>query len=176
MFHAKKYIACMAFLAALMSMQPAFPQGKLKKAQTRSVQTRLAGVWKVTEFATPVPSVNSVITTTAQPGIFIFTKRNYSIMYVSSSKPRPRYPQQNPTEAQKVAAWEPFSANAGTYEIKGSILTTHPLVAKNPAVMAPGAFVNYTFKFEGNTLLLTPKDSNTVPGANPPTFKLTRLE
>jgi len=97
-------------------------------------------------------------------------------MFISSDKPRPDLPLQNPTDAQKIAAFEPFSANSGTYEIKGTILTTHPMVAKNPTVMKPGAFVTYDFKIQGNTLLLTPKESNTVPGSNPPTFKLIRLE
>ena len=176
-----KIIACMAALAVLVTVQSAAAQvknvmpGKVTAQAKGVTQGILQGVWKVTEFSTSVSSA-STITTTAQPGIFIFTKKNYSIMFVSSDGPRPDLPLQNPTDAQKTAAWGPFSANSGSYEIKGTTLTTHPVVAKHPAVMKPGAFVTYDFKIQGNTLLLTPKESNTVPGGNPPTFKLVRLE
>jgi hypothetical protein len=176
-----KVIACIAALAVFMVVQSAFAQGKNAVsgkviAQSKGVtQGTLQGAWKVTEFSTSISSA-SKITTTAQPGIFIFTKKHYSIMFLSIDKPRPEVPLQNPTDAQKVAAWGPLSANSGSYEIKGTTLTTHPMMAKNPAVMKPGAFVTYDFKIQGNTLLLTPKESNTVPGGNPPTFKLVRLE
>jgi hypothetical protein len=171
-----RVIACMAALAILMVVQSASAQ--VKKAVPGKVvaQGMVQGVWKITEFSMSDPSAGTTITTTAQPSIFIFTKKNYSIMYVSSDRPRPDLPLQDPTDAQKLAAWGPFSANSGTYEIKGTTLTTHPVVAKHPAVMKPGAFVTYDFKIQGNTLLLTPKESNTVPGGNPPTFKLVRVE
>jgi hypothetical protein len=176
-----KVIACLAALAVLVTVQSAVAQSQ-NVVPTRGVtqaklvtQGTLQGVWKVTEFSTSISSA-SKITTTAQPGIFIFTKKHYSIMFLSIDKPRPEVPPKNPTDAQKVAAWEPLSANSGSYEIKGTTLTTHPLIAKNPAVMKPGAFVTYDFKIQGNTLLLTPKESNTVPGGNPPTFKFLRLE
>jgi hypothetical protein len=178
---AKAIIACMGALAVLVTVQSATAQvknvvpGKVVTQRKVVPQGKLEGVWKVTEFSTSVSSV-STITTTAQPGIFIFTKKHYSIMFISSDKPRPELPLQNPTDAQKSTAWGPFSANSGPYEIKGTTLTTHPVVAKNPAVMKPGAFVTYDFKIQENTLLLTPRESNTVPGGNPPTFKLARLE
>jgi len=164
MLNVKKYISCVASLAALMTVQTALARGKLK------------GVWKFTEFSISGPNAGSTINTPAQPGIFSFTKKHYSIMFLSSDKPRPEYRLQGATDAEKMMAWEPFSANSGTYEIKGTTLTTHPVIAKNPTVMKPGAFVTYVFSVKGKTLLLTPKDSNTVPGGNPPTFKLIRLE
>jgi hypothetical protein len=174
-------VACVAALAVFVSVQSVVAQAKKVvpskvEAQVKGVtQGTLQGAWKVTEFSTSISSA-SKITTTAQPGIFIFTKKHYSIMYLSTDKPRPEIPLKNPTDAQKVATWEPLSANSGSYEINGTTLTTHPMIAKNPAVMKPGAFVTYDFKIQGNTLLLTPKESNTVPGGNPPTFNLLRLE
>jgi hypothetical protein len=87
--------------------------------------------------------------------------------------------------------WGPFTAQAGTYEVKGSEVTYRPSVAKNPNVMAPGNFMTDTFKIEGNTLTLV---SNANRGAkegvpeedigvglrmrsgNPATIKLTRVE
>jgi hypothetical protein len=176
-----KVIAFMAAIAVLVSVQSAVAQAKKVmtskvEAQVKGVtQGTLQGAWKVTEFSTSISSA-SKITTTAQPGIFIFTKKHYSIMFLSIDKPRSEVPLKNPTDAQKVAAWEPLSANSGSYEITGTTLTTHPMIAKNPAVMKPGAFVTYDFKIQRNTLLLTPKESNTAPGSNPPTFKFLRLE
>jgi hypothetical protein len=172
---AKIVIACMVALVVLVTIQSAAAQAKKVKSGKVVAQGKLEGAWKITEFSTSVSST-SKITTTAQPGIFIFTKQHYSIMFLSIDKPRPEIPPKNPTDAQKVAAWEPLSANSGSYEIKGTTLTTHPMIAKNPAVMKSGAFVTYDFKIEGNTCLLTPKESNTVPGGNPPTYKLARLE
>jgi hypothetical protein len=66
----------------------------------------------------------------------------------------------NLTDAEKIARyeqWAPFIANAGTYELKGSTLTMHSMVAKNPDVMNPDSSITWEIKMEGaNTLWLIP--------------------
>jgi hypothetical protein len=52
------------------------------------------------------------------------------------------------------AIWGPLLANAGTYEVSGDLITIHPLVAKIPVVMKPGANEVYRFRIEGKTLTL----------------------
>jgi hypothetical protein len=79
------------------------------------------------------------------------------------------------TAEQLRAAWGPFQAQAGTYEISGANLTTHPQVAKNSA-LEPGAFTVYSYKIDGPTLTLAATKTSAGPPANPVTMKLTRVE
>lgn len=91
------------------------------------------------------------------------------------------------TDAEKIAAYDSFIANSGTYEVSGSTLTVRPAVARNPNYMA-GGFGKYQFKFEGsNTLYLTSKANDVnfrigqrvVPSSAPASetrLKLTRVE
>jgi hypothetical protein len=144
-------------------------------AQTKSP---IEGVWKVAEVqATGGEGTNAA----PQPGYYIFTRGYYSIMAINGAKPRTVIPggpgQPAPTDAQKIALydhWAPFTANSGTYTIKGSTLSTKPLVAKNEGVMQ-GAGQTREFKVEGNTLWLIAKPAAGQPGAETRT-KLTRVE
>ena len=153
-------IACMAALAVFLIVQSAAAQGKLE------------GVWKVTETTTTGPNARTI--TAPQPGIWIFTKKHCSSVGITGDKPRPDLPQQGATDAQKVATWTPLVANAGTYEIKGTTITIHPIVGKNP--FPPGAFTTFDFKIEGNTVTVTAKATANGPVANPYTLKLVRVE
>ena len=144
-------------------------------AQTSSPNS-LQGVWKVTEVTTTGPTASKQAA--PQPGLYIFTGKHYSMVTVNSDKPRPDLPREAATATleQVRAAWDPFTAQSGTYEVKGSEVTFHPLVAKNPAVMKAGSFSTSSFQIEGSTLTLVNKASQTGPAANPTTRKLTRGE
>ena len=75
------------------------------------------------------------------------------------------------------AAWGPFAGEAGTYEVTtDNVITMRPLVAKNPAAMAPGAFVTYSYKLDGDTLWVTQQRNQNGPFANPVTIKVVRVE
>jgi hypothetical protein len=152
----------MATLAILMIIQSASAQGKLE------------GVWKITEVTLTGPNARTI--TNPAPSLIVFTKKHYSMIYVTADKPRAAVPQQNATDAQKVAAWTQFAAEAGTYEVKGTVLTIHPIVSKNPATMEAGKFLTSDFKFEGRTLTLANKVNQSGPLPNPYTFKLVRVE
>jgi hypothetical protein len=144
-------------------------------AQTSSPSS-LQGVWKVTEVTTTGPSASKQ--TAPQPGLYIFTGKHYSIVTINSDKPRPDLPQDATTATleQLRAAWDPFTAQAGTYEVKGSDVTFRPLAAKNPSVMKAGNFSTSSFKIEGATLTLVNKATQAGPATNPTTRKLTRVE
>ena len=140
----------------------------------------LEGVWRIVESTTTGadPSTNS----NPEPNLIIFTKGHYSFLSVNSEGPRPQFaPPKDPnklTDAEKIARyeqWSPFSANAGTYEVKGTTLTRRPLVAKNEGVMTRNSSFESEFKLEGNTLSLT---TRSVPGqpAGETRHKLRRLE
>jgi hypothetical protein len=128
--------ACLAVLIVLASTSIAGAEGKLE------------GTWKVVEMSGMGP--NASTNTNPQPGLYIFTKKHYSMQAITGDKPRPDVPQQNPTPEQLLAAFYPFMANTGAYAVKGAELTIRPVVAKYPEVMASGAFAVFTFKVEGN--------------------------
>ena len=71
--------------------------------------------------------------------------------------------------------WSPFTANSGTYEIKGTTLTRRPLVAKNAEVMTTNPPAVGEFKIQGNTLVVTTKSAAGQP-ASETRLTLTRVE
>jgi hypothetical protein len=81
------------------------------------------------------------------------------------------------TDDEKIARfeeWNTFVANSGTYEIKGSILIRHPIVAKNVSVMTKETPTVNEFKLEGtNTLWLNPTPDRL---ATDPRVKFARVE
>jgi hypothetical protein len=137
----------------------------------------IEGVWRVAEVQTtggPNPGHN----TSPQPGYYIFTRGHYSVMTINASTARQNLPFQGPatSDAEKIARhdhWENFTANAGTYEVKGSTLTTRPLIAKNQGVI--GTTQTREFKIEGTTLWLIQRPA--AGGKGPETrTRLTRVE
>jgi hypothetical protein len=138
----------------------------------------LQGVWRVSEVvggpdATPVKN--------PQPGLYLFTKRHYSVILVRGTQARTEPPAaKDPaqlTDTEKIArfeAWRTFAANAGTYEVKGNTLSMKPIVAKSPAVMDPSTPRGDTsFTLKGNTLTIVQKSAD---GKSETRTTLTRLE
>lgn len=149
----------------------------LTSAQAPSLQ----GVWRVSEIV--VTGAGASTNSTPQPGLYVFTKSHYSTVVVNGTAARKDVsPAKDPnklTDAEKLARyemWSPFTANSGTYEVKGNTLTTKPLVAKNPGVMAPqGTGQTREFKIDGKTLTLIQKSAAGQPASETRT-KLTRVE
>ena len=141
----------------------------------------IQGVWKVAEVQ--VIGGNNPRTISAPlPALYIFTKGHYSILQINGDKPRtaiqpPAPGSPPPTDKQKIELydhWAPFTANAGTYTVKGTTITTKPLVAKNEGVMQREGQTR-EFKLEGSTLWLIAKPAAGQPGTETRT-KLTRVE
>lgn len=80
---------------------------------------------------------------------------------------------ENPTDAQLLEAWRPFDGQAGTYEVNGSTITMHTLVAKNPNAMNTQEIINEDFRFDGDALIISFKPAG-MPA--PYELKFTRLE
>ena len=147
--------------------------------QAQSARPSVQGTWTLAEVVTT--GANAATNSNPQPGLYIFTNRHYSLVSVTSTQPRPNVPPAKTpgklTDAEKVARydmWSPLTAQSGTYEIKGTTLTTRPLVAKNVGVMTGPASVA-EFKLEGNTLWLTTKSAAGQP-VSETRRKLTRVE
>ncbi len=167
------------FITAL----PAFLLGE--RAAFAQAKNKVEGVWKAVEvilpFANPAGKDSTTTISNPQPGLIIFTRGYYSILAVTGSKPRaaverPKDPQ-NLTEDEKIARyveWDSFVANSGTYEIKGSTIIRHPIVAKNVSVMTNETPNISEFRLEGaNTLWLNPTPDRKTTD---PRVKLTRVE
>lgn len=145
---------------------------------TESQSPSLEGAWRVTEVV--VTGAESSTNKTPQPGLYLFTKKHYSILSVGGTSPRKSFAAaKDPaklTDAEKMAryeAWDAFTANSGTYEVKGNLLTTQPIVAKNPSVM--GQAQTREFKIDGKMLTLIQKSPGGQPARETRTT-LTRVE
>lgn len=142
-------------------------------AQSKS---RLEGAWQLTEIT--MTGKYAVTMKVTQPSIYVFTKKYYSKIYIGSDKPRPVLDDYTKaTQDQLLSIFvDGFDANAGTYEIKADKLTLRPTVAKSPSDMKEGSWTTYSMKISGDTITLTPENSNFGPSKKPITYKLTRVE
>lgn len=95
----------------------------------------LCGVWRPVEVVIGQGTSVDRHTTDIQPGLMIFTKTHYSGMQVRGFEPRPQLSAQ-PTDEERGRVFTPFTANAGTYQLRDSILAMTPSVSKNPALMS----------------------------------------
>jgi len=139
--------------------------------------TSIQGVWRAVEVTLTGPGART-IAFTERPNLTIFTARHYSRVEVQADGPRPIPADVAKASADELrAAWGPFVAEGGTYEVtNGNLLTVRPIAAKNPAVMGPGVFITYSYKLEGDTIWLTQQRNQNGPFPNPVTFKSVRVE
>jgi Lipocalin-like domain len=137
----------------------------LLAALAASAQARnpLVGTWAVAEGTTlPSGAVRE-----NPSGMMIFTGRHFSWIIFFGKRPNYTSPAEA-TDAQKVAVFETFGANAGTYTGSGSAVTLHYTAAKHPYMHAPGYTEVWNFKLDGKTLTMTSKQGGVR--------KLTRVE
>ena len=182
MYRFSKSLAALAglLIVSMLLIGLVVAENSAVQSQTK---TQVEGVWKVVEVLTPPknPAEKGNTITNPQPGLVIFTKGYYSLLAVRGREPRaafaPAKDPENLTDAEKIARyeqWSPFTANAGTYEVKGSMLQLHPIVAKNVEVMTSGTPITWELKVEApNTLWLIPPSERATTD---PRVKFTRLE
>jgi hypothetical protein len=144
----------------------------------------LEGVWKVTEIV--ATGANAASPAEPPASVYIFTRAHYSILRATSAGPRALFKQRQPTDAEKLAAYDSFVATSGTYELSETTLTLRPIVSKNPNLMGGGS-ETFRFRLEGDTLWLTLNSTDVrmrlgdriEPAPGPPTetrFRLVRVE
>ena len=114
-------------------------------------ESPLEGAWSVASIHVTGPdSANA----TVQPSLFLFGDKHYSMMRVTGTQPRALAATDSATDAEKLAAYNSFIANTGTYEVADSMLTIHPVVARSPNYMSGGSD-KYHFRVNGDTLWLS---------------------
>ena len=142
----------------------------------QSKPNSIQGVWHVMEATITGPGART-ISFAERPNLTIITAKHYSRVEVQADGPRPVLADVAKASADELrAAWGPFVAEGGTYEVAGNLITMRPIASKNPAVMGPGVFITYSYKLEGDTLSLTQQRNQNGPFPNPFSFKAVRVE
>jgi hypothetical protein len=158
------------FLSAVTATLPALTFSAATTSNSGSIQ----GTWKTVEVTLPGPSGRVI--TNLQPNLVVVTPRHYSRVEDHAERPRPVLEDASRATADELrSAWGPFVAEAGTYELNGNVITMRPIVAKNPAAMARGAFSAYSYQLIGDTLLLIQQRTDKGP-ADPVRIKAIRIE
>jgi len=143
--------------------------------QTKSPS--IQGVWQAVEVTIPGHTKRTIPILEPRPNLTVITARHYSRVQVEAEGARPSVADVTKASADELrAAWGPFYAEAGTYEVSGNLITLRAVAAKNPAAMTPGAFTTWSFTMEGNTLLVTVERNQNGPIADPVTVTLRRVE
>lgn len=112
----------------------------------------LEGAWGIVSIG--VTGSDSPTNLMVQPSVYLFGDKHYSMMRVTGNQPRTLAAADSVTDAEKLAAYDSFIANAGTYEVADSTLTIHPLVARSPNFMSGGSD-KYHFRVSGDSLWLS---------------------
>jgi hypothetical protein len=139
-------------------------------------QNSLPGVWKVIEQSSRTPGGAWTLGAVPYLSVYIFTQKHYSYMFVPGTGPRRLFagdPNQ-PTDGEKVAAYNSFVAASGTYALAGSALTLNAILHKNPNEMT-GAPLKYNVEVGSTTLRMTIANPPFAPGQERRTV-LTRIE
>ena len=144
---------------------------RVKASESREA---FEGVWKTVEVVVPGPTPQ---TFRAAATLAIFHGKHYSRVEVHTEGARPMLKDPATASADELrAAWGPFVAEAGTFEVAGNNVTMQATVAKNPAAMMNGATSVYTYQRNGDSLTLTQTRTPSGPSAMPVTIKLARVE
>jgi hypothetical protein len=127
--------------------------GAFRPAATTDA-TAVEGVWK-TVHVTTINDQGTQENEIIQPNLTIITANHWATLSVRTGQtPREQLPE-DPTDEQLLAAWRPFFANAGTYEVKGNEMHTKIIVDKDPNATAAQGEANWTFEVDDDTMVRT---------------------
>jgi len=158
-------------------------QSSSATAPQKRIAGPLEGVWREAEIVVTGRDASAI--QNPQPSLYIFTPTHYAMSGVLVDHPRTLYKTIDPTKEEKIAAYDSFWSNAGTYEVTGDTVTIRPIIARVPNFMS-GGFLKYEFRLDGDTLWLTGNSTDeywrigeqVVPDSRPPSVtrkKLVRL-
>jgi hypothetical protein len=119
------------------------------RPSTTTNASAVEGVWKAVHVTT---AAGEEIERTT-PNLMIFTATHYASVR-TNQPPREQLPD-DPTDEQLLAAWRPFNASAGTYEVQGNEIHAKVIVAKDPNSTAEQRENTSTFEVDGDTLIRT---------------------
>ncbi len=137
------------------------------RAAAPVVDNPLLGAWQVRSVHWHSAEKTHTIDA-AQPGVFLFTERGYSIMWTPTREPRvPFAVLSKPTDAEMMAGFKSVVFNGGSYQLNPATreLTTTAQVAKVPGF--EGGLQHYSYRFDGEVLHLTMVDETYPDGSKP---------
>lgn len=105
--------------------------------------------------------------------MYIFTERHFSNILIPNER-RGLFGSTS-TDQERLAAYDNFITDAGTYDATDSTLTTHNIIAKVPNVMTGGPGITYRYRLDGETLVLS-FSGGWAPRDGEITYRLRRLE
>jgi hypothetical protein len=125
----------------------------------------LIGAWNVVELAIRTPGRDWEVRPRPQGGLYVFSDRYYSYVYIPGGRTRPRFDDPNsPTEAEKAAAYDTFIAGAGSYTFDGSNLDLRADLRKNPNEMTGGQWRWRVQTARGDTVRFVFENPPFLPG------------
>ena len=138
----------------------------MNTANTRKIDAHsIVGVWQIKDFAKQ--NGNRLLGDRIIPSLFIFAYRHYCMVWVLSAEPQRAFAEPwHPTDAEKIERFDSLVVNAGTYEIAGSTITAHPIVARIPEFV--GGRLVCEYQVEGDSLQLKFVDEYTYDGVQAP--------
>lgn len=125
----------------------------------------LVGAWEM-ETVNWITADTTYSIPDAQPGLFLFIKKNYSIQWTPIETLRVPFKNlSKPTNEEIIAGFQSVVFNAGSYVFTDSTLTSIAFIAKVPGFEGGKQF--YRYKIEKDRLYLTMFDE-TYPDGNKP--------
>jgi hypothetical protein len=160
-----------------------YPMKRSASGLSRSAMAAVVPILLATAFGTAFAADSPLVGAwqldpgqSGQAALYLFTPTRYSMVLAATG--RPDITDMSQATADELrATWGPLLANAGTYDVLGDLITIHPVVAKSPVVMKPGASEVYRFRIEGKTLTLRQvRNARGVSVDSAPTLKIVRAE
>ena len=125
------FVLCAVVVASCASSKgPSFTESSQRHNR------QLIGAWRVVQLAVRTPGGEWDIRPDPQGGLYVFSARHYSYIYVPGGRPRPHFGNPgNPSESEKAAAYDTFIAGGGSYTFDGAVLELRADLRKNPNEM-----------------------------------------
>lgn len=125
----------------------------------------LLGSWRMLEVHwKSVDATHSI--KNAQPGIFLFTPKSYSIMWTPTKEVRKSFEiLSKPTDKEAISGFKSVVFNAGRYSLTQNTLETVAYIAKVPGFEGGKQFYKYSIK--NNILTLEMVDETYPDGSKP---------
>ena len=126
----------------------------------------IQGVWQLRakQLVKPDGSTKDI---EVRENLFIFTDTHYSMTWTVGKKALPAEPFK-PTDEETLRRYKHVGANAGTYKLEGSTLTTHLTFAKTPHYA--GGTGTFDFAMSGDNMTLDWKMLTSPDGVRSPGF------
>jgi hypothetical protein len=177
MFARLSLVVVAAVLAAAMALAgEESTRTSIVDTESASRAAGVKGAWKITEQWSRSRGGAWTLGATPYLSIYIFTDKHYSYMFAPGLEPRRLFaggPNQ-PTNAEKVAAYDTFVAGSGAYALTGSTLMLNAILHKNPNEMT-GHPLKYSVELDDNSLRMTIDNPPFAPGVERRTV-LARIE